>query len=438
PRRRGEESTMMRFALRFAAVFPAALFCCAAASSAQEEAALFRHSPDWIRARLRSMHAVDDAYLWHDVLGGRAIHQNSKTTPPVEPLEGNFHTQQQAFFALMKLHLYEVLGETDPGLLDDAKALLDWVLDNGYDAPTARFYFRYNERRGEWHRGFYPEFNMITVAALLRYNAVRPTPRYSQVADAVFDTIIRVGWDAEHGGFCSGFSYNPETGAFEGDRNKGLYAPGYLAVMMLDAYDVTGEPRFLAWAKKAVDACNNHLWDDEYGAWRPGANRQWDRFEGSTKLTHVIADLVQANYLLYLKGQGDAYRDYAERALAFLVEYCRAPNGLWYRHTTRDGSDPRPGPDVSADGGPGTCLPYDRQMQAIAACCLGYRATGNARYLEYVDDTLDAMETSHRIDYPAGINYGYMGQDNAQNTWCHLWGLKGFLAIARVQAGDGR
>ena len=43
------------------------------------------------------------------------------------------------------------------------------------------------------------------------------------------------------------------------------------------------------------------------------------------------------------------------------------------------------------------------------------------------------MEQTHRIDYPAGINYGYMGKDNAQNTWCHLWGLEGFAAIARLQ-----
>jgi hypothetical protein len=43
------------------------------------------------------------------------------------------------------------------------------------------------------------------------------------------------------------------------------------------------------------------------------------------------------------------------------------------------------------------------------------------------------MEKTHLITYPAGVNYGYMGRDNAQNTWCHLWGLKGYLAIMRLQ-----
>jgi len=38
-----------------------------------------------------------------------------------------------------------------------------------------------------------------------------------------------------------------------------------------------------------------------------------------------------------------------------------------------------------------------------------------------------------RKGYPVGINYGYMGKDNAQNTWCHLWDLKGFTAIVDLQ-----
>ena len=390
------------------------------------------HSPSWVQDRLRQMLAADDAYLWHDVLDGRAIHQNSYTSPPTEPLEGNFHTQQQSFFALMKMHIHELFDAKDEKLLDDAKTLLDWVLDNGYDPKLHTFYFRYNWKRKEWNKSFYPEFNMISVAALLRYDKLRPTPRYRQVAEDVFDAIIRVGWDGEHGGFTSGFKPNPETGRFEGGGGKGLYASGYLAIMMLDAYQSTGQERFLQWAKKAVDTCNEHLWDHQHGAWLAGTNRQWDPPEHGTKFTHVIADMIQANYVLYLEGQGKPYLDHAEKAMAFLVRHNRAPNGLWYRHNTRDGSDPERGPDGPGDGGPGTAAAYDRQMQAVVACCLGWKATGKAEYLRYVDDTLYAMERTHRIVYPAGVNYGYMGA-SGENTWCHLWGLKGFIAIARLQ-----
>ena len=404
--------------------------------TADEEAPApqLRHSHTWVRERLRAMLAVDDAYLWHDVLGGRAIHQNSSTNPPTEPLEGNFHTQQQGFFALMKLRIYELPGFRDAQLLDDAQTLLDWVLANGYDAELHTFYFRYNRRDKQWVKTFYPEFNMITVAALLRYNAVRPAPRYVEVANDVFQTITRVAWDAEHGGFMSGFTWDADKGTWTCAGDKGLYGAGYLAVMMLDAYDATGESRFLEWARKAVDACNEHLWDAEHGAWFPSAGRHWRRRVGSTKLTHIIADMIQANYLLYVNDRGEDYLEYAEKAMAFLVEHSRTRNGLWYRHTTRDGSDPTAGPDLDADGGPGTALPYDRQMQVIVACCLAWRATHKAQYLRYVDDTLDAMEQTHRIDYPVGVNYGYMGRDNAQNTWCHLWGLKGFATVVRLQA----
>ena len=394
---------------------------------------LLRHSATWVRARLLQMHATDDAYLWHDVLGGRAIHQNSYTNPPTTPLQGNFHTQQQSYFALMKLHLYDLLGRKDEKLLDDAKVLLDWVLDHGYNPKTHTFAFRYNWKRKDWIWNFYPEFNIISVAALLRYNALRPAPRYAAAANDVFGTITRVGWDTEHGGFMSGFKPDPKTGKLTGGGGKGLYGSGYLALMMLDAHDSTGQKRFLEWAKKAVDSCNEHLWDKEFGAWLPGTNRQWDPPKHGTKFTHIIADMIQANYLLYLKGQGDSYLDYAEKALAFLAKHNRAPNGLWYRHNTRDGSDPRKGPEAPGDGGPGTAVAYDRQMQAVVACVFGWQATRNQRYLDYIDATLATMEHTHRMVYPAGVNYGYMGA-SGENTWCHLWGLKGFIAIARLQA----
>ncbi|MEN6546514.1 MAG: hypothetical protein ABFE07_10765, partial [Armatimonadia bacterium] len=52
-----------------------------------------RHSQEWVRDRLGQMYAMDEAYLYNDVLGGRAIHQNSMSKPePTEPWEGNFHT----------------------------------------------------------------------------------------------------------------------------------------------------------------------------------------------------------------------------------------------------------------------------------------------------------------------------------------------------------
>ena len=274
---------------------------------AELQGPLLRHSATWVRARLLEMHAVDDAYLWHDVLKGRAIHQNSFSSPPTEPHEGNFHTQQQAFFALMKMHLYELLDRKDEKFLDDAKILLDWVLDNGYDEESARFYFKYNTKSEEWQKNFYPEFNIISVAALLRYNSLRPTPRYADAANSVFDTIIRVGWDAEHQGFISGFVPDPETGALKSSRDKGLYGSGYLAVMMLDAYGATDDARFLEWARKAVDSCNTHLWDEQYGGWFASAKPAWKPLIGSTKLTHVIADMIQANYTLFLLDQGGEY-----------------------------------------------------------------------------------------------------------------------------------
>ena len=375
---------------------------------------LLRQSPAWVRARLQQMLAVDDAYLWHDVLGGRAIHQNSSGNPPTNPLEGNFHTQQQSFFALTKMYLYDLGGRKQAKLLDDARTLLNWVVENGYDPKLHQFYFRYNTRSGTWNRSFYPEFNMISVAALLRYDSLRRDPRYARVANQVFDRIEQT------------------TLKRETPTELSLYRAGYLAIMMLDAYDATGEERFLRWSKEVVDQCNQHLWDREHGAWFACTGPEGNLPVHGTKFTHVIADMIQANYQLFLLRQGDGYRDFAEKGLAFLIEHSRSPNGLWYRHNTRDGADPKRHPGEPGDGGPGTALPYDRQMQVVVALCLGWKATRNPKYLEYIDASLQMMERTHRIVYPAGINYGYMGR-SGQNTWCHLWGLKAFIALARLQ-----
>ncbi|MCD4726718.1 MAG: AGE family epimerase/isomerase [Pirellulales bacterium] len=414
-------------------VFALISWAAAAAATPPE----MRHDDAWMRERLAQMFACDQAYLWHDVLAGRAIHQNSSGYPPSVPLEGNFHTQIQGRCALTRMHLYELGGRRDDTLVDagsdNAAALLDWVATNGYDAGMHSFYFRYNQPRDEWNKTFYPEFNMMSVAGMLRYDALRSTSHYTAVANDVFNTIIGVAWDSQYGGFMSNFTYNKNTSQFENNNSgeKNIYAAGYLASMMLDAHNATGRADMLQWAKNAVDPCNAHLWDDTHGAWFLKTNRQWDPSPYGTKYTHVIADMVQVNYQLYMLGEGEEYLNFAEDGLAFLINHSRASDGLWYRHNSRDGTDPSALPDAGGDYGPGTAKVYDRQMQVILALCLGWEATGNELYLEYIDDTLDRMEDTHLIDYPVGVNYGCTGH-SSQNTWCHLWGLKAFTGVAKV------
>lgn len=397
-------------------------------------AAPLRHTPDWVTTRVKSMLAVDDAYLWHDVLGGRAIHQNSLSVPPTTPLQGNFHTQQQSFFALMKMHAQATLKPADERWLDEARTLLDWVVTNGYDQRFHTFYLKYNQPTDAWQRDFFPEFNAINVAALLRYDSLRPTPAFKAAAEDVFRTITTVAWDEARGGFWTNYRLDETLGRPLGGSGKSLYTAGYLALMFLDAYDSTGDPRFLAWTRKAVDPCNQHLWDNEFGGWYLMAKSDWSNVVTGTKYTHIIADMIQANALLCLYGQGDGYRQKAVDGMEFLLRHARREDGAWYRHTNRDGTDPQAEPVGGGDGGPGTVIPYDRQMQCLCACCLLYEITGEARYLEAVDATLDVMEHSHLMTYPAGVNYGYMGP-SSENTWCHLWGLEGFLTIAELQAG---
>lgn len=374
---------------------------------------LLRHSAAWISARLTSMMAVDDAYLWHDVLGGRAIHQNSNSNPPTEPLEGNFHTQQQSKFALAKLHLWELTGRRDEKLLDDARTLLEWVVKNGIDPERGTFYLKYNVRQDQWEKGFYPEFNLINVAALVRYHTIRPTPAFAAAAERALKVVTA-------------------TEAFGEDAGKNLYGSGYVALMLLDLHQATGEARYLELARRVVSLANRRLHDDQHGAWVISWSPTKGAAKHGTKYTHVIADLVQANFQLYLRGQGAEYLAQAEDGLAFLIRHNRDANGLWYRHNTRDGQDPSALPADGGDGGPGTVHPYDRQMQVVVALCYGWEATRKPGFLSLIDDTLEAMETSHKMVYPAGVNYGYMGR-SSENTWCHLWGLTGFTAVSALQ-----
>ncbi len=390
------------------------VFLVAATADAAPDLPL-KHSREWVQERMGQMLAVDDAYIWHEILGGRAIHQNSMTNPPTEPNEGNFHTQQQAFLASVKMDVYELGGQTETRHLDDARDLLSWVVENGYDAEKRQFYLKYNERTQEWNTRFYPEFNMMNVSALLCYNALRPTPEFAQASETVLAHIL-------------------ETDSFDPGKPKNLYASGYLALKLLDAYDGTGEERFLVAARTAIDLANDMMWDGEHGGWLLSGSPDGKLPTHTTKFAHVMANMIQACFRLHLHGQGEKYRDTGVAGLAFLSEHLRSPDGGWYRHTTRDGSDPTKPPGVG-DGRntePGTPCVYDRMAQVIVACVLAYRATGDAKYLWWVDETLDKMERTHLTKYPIGVNYGYTRADDYQNTWCHLWGLKAMIAMARL------
>ena len=386
-----------------------------------EPPARFQHSHPWVMNRLRDMLACDEAYLYNEVLGGRAIHQNSFTKPPTEPWEGNFHTQQQARSALLKMDLYELGKRQQPRYLDEARELLDWVLQNGYDREEGHFWLKYSTKTGQWEKAFYPEFNMITVAALLRYHHYRPTPEYADAGERVLTKILA-------------------TSHFRPDQSRDLYAAGYLALKLLDLYDATGEDRYLRAARTVTASADDLLWDEEHGGCF--ISRQADRSlpAHTTKFTHVNANLAQACLRLYLLGQGEHFRDRAVAALEFLAAHLRSPDGGWYRHTTRDGSDPQLPPGIG-DGGttePGTYCVYDRMAQVMVACCLAYRATQDSKYLRWVDETLDKMEKTHLTVYPIGVDYGYINAGDYQNTWCHQWGLQAMIEIARLQRDLGQ
>jgi len=393
-----------------------ALLCLAPLCTSHSAEPPLRHSREWVTERLAQMYAMDEAYLYNDVLGGRAIHQNSMTMPPTEAWEGNFHTQQQSYYALVKMDLYELGSRTEPRYLDEAHDLLQWVVQNGYDPSDAHFYLKYTTKTGTWQKDFFAEFNMINVAGLLCYDHYRPDEQWRAIAEAVLAHIIAA------------------DSSFKAEGSKNLYGAGYIALKLLDCYDTRQEARFLELARQVVDLTDPALWDREYGGWFIDGKPGEELPKYTTKFTHTNANMIQACLRLHLAGQGERYRDRALEALRFLADHSRSPDGGWYRHNTRDGSDPTQPPGIG-DGGttePGTPCVYDRMAQMIVACCLAWEATGDAEYLQWVDETLDKMEKTHLTTYPVVVNYGYTKAGDYQNTWCHLWGLKAFIQMARL------
>ncbi len=394
----------MRLRVVLAVSLIAAVVTCTAAEPP------LRHSRNWVQFRMASMLAVDDAYIWHEVLGGRAIHQNSRSNPPTEPNEGNFHTQQQSQFALVKMEIATLSG--DERHLDDARDLLQWVVTNGYDADQRQFYLNWNTHTEQWKTNSFPGFNMINVAGLLAYNSIRPTPEFAEAAENVLGRIL-------------------EDATFQPEASKSLYESSYVALKLLDTWDTTGEERFLNYAQTVVDLANAAMWDEEFGGWFYAGKLGAGPPRLTVKHTHTNANMIQACFRLALAGRGDAYGDHAVEALEQLAAHSRSPEGGWYRHNTRDWSDPT-APPMVGDGeasGTGAVCVYDRMAQVMVGCALGYRVTGDARYLQWIDETLDYMEQAILTHYPAGVNYGYIVAGDYQNTWCHLWGLKAMLAI---------
>jgi uncharacterized protein YyaL (SSP411 family) len=179
----------------------------------------------------------------------------------------------------------------------------------GFAAQLAFLSFRRSEAEPDWADLWYVATQIGADAALLRVDPSLdrgPLDQAARFVDRLFEP--------RGGGYLARASPDART-VLGPDRY--VDDQGHLGLMLLDAFEATGEPEHLARAKRAADyLLDGGVWDDRFGGGFWWNSRQGDSPEGKPAQANGLA----ADLFVRLYGQtGERrYRTAAARTLDFL------------------------------------------------------------------------------------------------------------------------
>jgi uncharacterized protein YyaL (SSP411 family) len=185
-------------------------------------------------------------------------------------------------------------------------------LAGGRDCASARYVcYRRSNDEPQWIDQWYLSTQIGADSALLAADA--GFDRHSIDAAAVYLDLFR---DPADGGYLARGS--PDARHFvPGDKYCDDH--GHLGLMMLDAWQATGDPRYLERARAAAEfLISGGVWDDVFGGGFWWNNRLGDSPEGKPAQANGLA---AALFLKLHRLTGDSrYRTWSEQTLAWLNE----------------------------------------------------------------------------------------------------------------------
>ncbi|HLH21378.1 MAG TPA: glycoside hydrolase family 76 protein [Chloroflexota bacterium] len=167
----------------------------------------------------------------------------------------------------------QILADAALAACGDAACVADAArafrhLERHWD-PTGGGYFGRGGVRGDWVAGpdKYADDNALAGVALLHAQSSEPDAarrrRYVARAIAIAEYLARDLWDDVFGG---GFWWNTRRG--DGVEGKPAQSNGLAALLLLWLHDLTGEPRWRAWAARTLTWLDATLWDQGAGLYR--------------------------------------------------------------------------------------------------------------------------------------------------------------------------
>jgi uncharacterized protein YyaL (SSP411 family) len=296
-------------------------------------------------------------------------------------------------------------------------------LGGAKDCDRAPFlsYLR-SDREPEWTDQWYIATQLGADAALLR---VFPSLGRCTIHKAAL--FLDLMWDYQSGG---GYLARgrPDASLFL-RPDKYCDDHGHTGLMLIDAFEVTGNPRYLARARRAADfLMSGRVWDETFGGGFWWNNRRGDTIEGKPAQTNgLAADLFAELY--GITGE-PVYRQWALRAFDWLEATLYDPEANLYRWSIHfEDLGRRRGQIV-----PHRFFNYDQAIIIEAVLALNRHVTPDPAYLQRAVSLAENLETAFWHGTEGGFNLEH-GIEHVMAIYSS-WLTPSLLALHKVQPDE--
>ena len=281
--------------------------------------------------------------------------------------------------------------------------------------------YRRSDAEPEWADQWYITSQIGADAALLAADPSVGTCTIEKAA-AFFDRM----WDPTEGGYLA--RGRPDGSLFL-RPDKYCDDHGHAGLMLIDAYEATGDEQYLARARRAADfLMRGGVWDDTFGGGFWWNTRRGDSEEGKPAQTNGLAvDLFAQLY--GLTGQ-PSYRDWALKAVDWLSRTLHEPEAGLYRWSVHFRDLGRRRGEVLAE----RFFNYDQGIIIEALLSLAKHISPDRAYLERARTIAGRLEPAFWHPGEGGFNLE-AGVEHVMAIYSS-WLTPSLLALYRVDRDE--